>query len=247
MSNNINDTFRNVANVHKDVWNSNQLKWLRHEIKQLKASARKPYDFKNFVDPGNGSRPESVFPFEPVDRLQPLSRFVNVDPSNSIRQAVINKIQHFKSELKVAQPRFMFLQECHAPHGLYHHSSHDIMQVTKMFLMPINTDPSSDKTLVFSDTASNHPEMLERCSQPISPTENSNSFRYDLRHTVIQNNGHPYNRLDNLTVEKVYDHVPGTMLEVTPDKFLANTFFKSGKNKDYILVIFHLPDILTIF
>ena len=238
---NANDSFKGNATVHNGVWSKNHLKWLRHEVSQLKANTRYPHKFENH---------NKKFPYEPEEMVETNTRFIAIKEHHAIHSTVINTIWNHSIELKGIQPREMYLQQNIGPLGLYRHKGHHNTSESKCYLMPINTKESKDKTLIFSETVYHRPhnQTVEHINTfPKGMTEENNSFKYNIAHTVKHRDNEMYSPLDNLKIDKVYDHVPGTMLEISWDRLMASTFFKSGNAKDYILTIFYLRDIQDNF
>lgn len=238
---NANDSFKGTAKIHGGVWSKSHLKWLRHEVSQLKSSTRYLHKFKN---------DNKKFPYEPEEFVEANTSFIAIKEHHAIHSTVINAIWNRNIELKGIQPREMYLQQNTGPLGLHRHKSHHDTSESKCYLMPINTKESNDKTLIFSETADNRPfhQIVEHINaSPLAATEENNSFKYNIRHTVRHRDNEMYSPLDNLKIDKIYDHIPGTMLEISWDRLMANTFFKSGNVKDYILTIFYLRDIQDNF
>lgn len=265
------NNFVNNATVYNNVWNKPQLKWLKHEINQVKLGARQPHKFND--DYTNEGKLTTSFPLQPEEAIFSKTEFIRLGAPldktrwteqktkvkqtgsmNAIRQAVINKIWQCQPTLRGINPQSMYLQQVKMPLPLHRLGSFSVDSPTVAFLMPINTKEEHDKTLIFSETLpykkftdDNNINVDEFArfekkikNSPITK-EGDNSFKYNLRHTaIVENNSISHNPLDNLTIDKTYDNVPGTMLEFSSDRLLVNTFFKSGKIKDYILSIFYL-------
>jgi hypothetical protein len=268
------NNFVNTATVYNNVWNKPQLKWLRHEINQVKLGTRQPHKFND--DYSNTGQPTKSFPLHPETALESKIEFIRLGAPldktrwteqktkvkqtgsmSAIRQAVINKIWQCQPNLQGINPQSMYLQQVKNPLPLHRLGSFHGDSTTVAFLMPINTKEEHDKTLIFSETLpfknytdsadddnnlniTDFSDLEKKIRKSRVTKEGDNSFKYNLRHTaIVENNVIFHNPLDNLNIDKTYDNVPGTMLEFSNDRLLANTFFKSGKTKDYILSIFY--------
>ena len=239
---NANDSFTGTAKIHTDIWNKQQMKWLRHEVSQLKVSNRYPHQFES-----NNKR----FPYEPDELIEPKTNFIKIAQNNAMHDAVLNTIWKHSIELKGIQPREMYLQQNMLPLGLHRHRSHHDHSRSKCYIIPINTKESQDKTLVFKETIGNRSfsDLMEKINMHsgYNATEESLSYQYNINHTLRYVDHNEYYALNKLELDRCYDHVAGTMLEISSDRVMANTYFKSGKTKDYILVTFYLRDIEDSF
>lgn len=235
---NANDSFTGTAKIHTGIWNKPQMKWLRHEVSQLKSSTRYPHKFES-----NNKR----FPYEPEELIEPKTNFIKIEQNNAMHDTVLNAIWNNSIELKGIQPRNMYLQQNMLPLGLHRHKSHHDHSKSKCYIMPINTKESQDKTLVFKETMGNRSfsQLMTTIDQYAgsNATEESLSYQYNINHTLRYVDQNPHYALNNLELDKCYDHVAGTMLEISSDRLMTSTFFKSGNVKDYILTVFYLRDI----